>query len=74
MRFLHTSDLHLGKMLKNHRRDEAFGQFLGWLKKQLAERRVDVLLIAGDVFDVNSPPNVSRKQFYDFLVQARTQP
>lgn len=51
MRILHTADWHLGKSLRGYKReDEQFDQVervLGLTR----ERDVDVLLVAGDVFD-----------------------
>jgi exonuclease SbcD len=51
MRFLHTSDWHLGARLGNQ--DRLPDQFarLGEVCRHLDENEVDVLLVAGDVFD-----------------------
>ena len=67
MRLLHTSDWHLGHLFHGRRRDGEFRAFLDWLKKVLAENKVDVLLIAGDVFDTNTPGNICAGMYYDFL-------
>src|SRR3984957_18028457 len=51
MRFLHTSDWHLGRSL--HRADlrEAKAAFNGRLVETVRAERVDAVLVAGDVYD-----------------------
>src|SRR5277367_4555617 len=51
MRFLHTSDWHLGRSL--HRADlrEAQSAFLDHLVETARAERVDAVLVAGDVYD-----------------------
>jgi len=51
MRFLHTSDWHLGRSL--HRADlrEAQSAFLDHLVETARTERVDAVLVAGDVYD-----------------------
>ena len=71
MRILHTSDWHLGRTLygKKERVDE-HSAFLKWLLQTIREQAVDILLVAGDVFDTASPNNTSQKMYYDFLLNA----
>ena len=71
MRLLHTSDWHLGQTLHNYERDYEHQRFLDWLLDTLVTERVDVLLVAGDVFDNANPSAASQKQLYVFLQQAR---
>ncbi|APA69234.1 exonuclease SbcCD subunit D C-terminal domain-containing protein [Janthinobacterium sp. 1_2014MBL_MicDiv] len=71
MRLLHTSDWHLGQTLHNHERGYEHQRFLDWLLDTLVAERVDVLLVAGDVFDNANPSAASQKQLYVFLQQAR---
>ena len=64
MKILHTADLHLGKKLnKSSRLDEQCAVI-----KELAEiadtEDVDVILIAGDVFDASVPPAEAERVFY----------
>jgi exonuclease SbcD len=56
MRFLHTSDWHLGRSL--HRADlrDAQVAFLDHLVETARAERVDAVLIAGDVYDRAVPP------------------
>jgi exonuclease SbcD len=56
MRFLHTSDWHLGRSL--HRADlrEAQSGFVDHLVETVRSERVDAVLVAGDVYDRAIPP------------------
>lgn len=73
MKILHTSDWHLGRALYSKKeRQEEHAAFLAWLLKTIQEKSVDLLLIAGDVFDTASPSSTSQKMYYDFLVKVRT--
>lgn len=71
MRLLHTSDWHLGQTLHNYERGYEHQRFLDWLLDTLVMEQVDVLLVAGDVFDNANPSAASQKQLYVFLQQAR---
>lgn len=64
---LHTSDWHLGRSLYGQRRYEEFDALLNWMLDTLADRQIDVLLIAGDVFDTTAPSNRAMQQYYQFL-------
>lgn len=67
MKVLHTSDWHLGKRLLQHERTEEHQHFLSWLLEVIRAEKVEVLLVAGDVFDTGAPSNTALKQYYDFL-------
>lgn len=67
MRILHTSDWHLGKRLFKLDRTQEHEFFLNWLIDTLKSESIDVLLIAGDIFDTPMPPHQSIQMFYDFL-------
>jgi exonuclease SbcD len=67
MKILHTSDWHLGRSLYGRRRHDEFEAFLDWLAAHIENRQVDVLLIAGDVFDTTAPSNRAQKLYYSFL-------
>jgi exonuclease SbcD len=64
---LHTADWHLGKTLHGASLERAHAAFLGWLADVIVERAVDVLLVAGDVFDRAVPPAHAEQAFYAFL-------
>ncbi|TFH73858.1 exonuclease subunit SbcD [Gammaproteobacteria bacterium LSUCC0112] len=69
MRILHTSDWHLGRALYGQKRYEEFDALLDWMINTLQAQRVDVLLIAGDVFDSGTPSNRAMQQYYRFLTR-----
>lgn len=71
MRFLHTSDWHLGQDFHKFDRAHEHRQFLAWLTDTLVDTRTDVLLIAGDVFDVANPPAFAQRMFFEFIVETR---
>jgi exonuclease SbcD len=71
MRLLHTSDWHLGHTLKGWDRKDEHDAFLTWLVGLLKQQQVDVLLIAGDVFDVANPTASAQETWYAFLAKAR---
>ena len=70
MRLFHTSDWHLGQNLHGQERDFEHAAFLSWLLNSLSERKPDVLLIAGDIFDTVNPPVTAQERLYDFIVNA----
>ncbi len=67
MKILHTSDWHLGRQLYGQSRYEEFEAFLDWILETIETEVIDVLLIAGDVFDTTSPSNRAQKLYYNFL-------
>ena len=73
MRLFHTSDWHLGQNLHGQERDFEHASFLTWLLARLAERKPDVLLIAGDIFDTVNPTVKAQERLYDFIVNAHEQ-
>lgn len=72
LRLLHTSDWHIGKRLHNEARYEEFAEFLAWILASLKHHQVDVLVVAGDVFDTMTPSNKAQELYYDFLGQLHT--
>ena len=71
MRLLHTSDWHLGQNFFGFSRHYEHQQFLDWLLVILVEQQIDVLLIAGDIFDTANAPAASQQQLYQFLCAAK---
>lgn len=67
MKILHTSDWHLGRTLYGRKRYEEFEQFFDWLTETISKEKVDVLLVAGDVFDTTAPSNRAQELYYRFL-------
>ena len=67
MNILHTSDWHLGRTLYGKARHDEHQAFLHWLAGTVQQERVDVLLVAGDVFDTTTPSNRAQALYYRFL-------
>lgn len=67
MKLLHTSDWHLGRTLYGKKRHEEFEAFLGWLAETIRQNEIDVLLVAGDVFDTGTPGTRAQELYYRFL-------
>ncbi|MBO1531747.1 exonuclease SbcCD subunit D C-terminal domain-containing protein [Psychrobacter sp. F1192] len=64
---LHTSDWHLGRRLYGRMRYDEFAAFLDWLETAISEQHVDVLIVAGDIFDTMTPSNRAQALYYEFL-------
>ncbi len=67
MKFLHTSDWHIGQTFYDFDRYQEHQAFLNWLNKTIADQKIDVLLVAGDIFDTANPSGASITLFYSFL-------
>lgn len=67
MNILHTSDWHLGRRLYGRRRYAEFVAFLDWLLATIEAEGVDVLLVAGDIFDSGLPGGRTQELYYRFL-------
>ncbi|MFC0820256.1 exonuclease SbcCD subunit D C-terminal domain-containing protein [Moraxella marmotae] len=70
LRILHTSDWHLGKLLYGQARYDEFAKFLDWLQDALLDYQVDVLIVAGDIFDTMTPSNRAEHLYHHFLATA----
>ncbi len=64
IKILHTSDWHLGKKLNQFSRHEEQEQVLQEIVEKANEKEVDLVIIAGDIFDAYNPPNESIELFY----------
>lgn len=67
MKILHTSDWHIGRTLYDRKRYDEFEKFFTWLLNTLESENIDVLLIAGDIFDNGTPSNKAQELYYKFL-------
>lgn len=68
-KILHTSDWHLGARLMSKERDEEQKMFLDFLIETVQENCIDLLIVAGDIFDNGMPSNSARKMYYSFLTR-----
>ncbi len=71
MKVLHTSDWHLGQKFHSREREEEHRFALDWLADTIAEEAVDLVIVAGDVFDIGNPPNYARALYYGFFKKLR---
>ncbi|MFE7540614.1 exonuclease SbcCD subunit D [Streptomyces platensis] len=67
MRFLHTSDWHLGRSFHRVNLLSAQRAFLDHLVETVRAREVDAVLVAGDVYDRAVPPLAAVELFDDAL-------
>lgn len=71
MKILHTADWHLGHYLKGQENDryQEHEHFLGWLLEVIENNSIELLVIAGDIFDAANPPHRAEEQYYRFLAE-----
>ena len=70
MRVLHTADWHLGQhFLTGQERTTEQQAFLDWLLLTVQAQAIDTLVIAGDIFDTQSPSYTAQELYYTFLVK-----
>src|SRR5258705_2775706 len=55
MKILHTSDWHVGKVLKGRDRHDEHVAVLGSLVRAARDKNVDLVLVAGDLFETAAP-------------------
>ncbi len=64
MRILHTSDWHLGQHFFGQTRYAEHQAFIDWLLQAVVDHQVDMLLVAGDIFDTGTPPSYARELYH----------
>lgn len=69
MRILHTADWHLGRQLEGRSRFEEQAAFIDELVTMVKEERIDLILMAGDVYDTANPPAEAEELFYEALAR-----
>ncbi|MEN6388172.1 MAG: exonuclease subunit SbcD [Candidatus Cryosericum sp.] len=69
MRLLHTADWHVGSTLAGLDRFDETGKLLDELFVAAQSEKVDVVIVAGDIFDNPMPGNVSQKLVFDFFAR-----
>jgi exonuclease SbcD len=69
LKILHTADWHLGKSLHKYSLEPDNQLFLNWLIEQIRERKTDLLLVSGDIFDTANPKNSALAMYYEFLTE-----
>ncbi|MCR5836257.1 MAG: exonuclease SbcCD subunit D [Lachnospiraceae bacterium] len=69
MRFIHLSDLHIGKRVNGYSMLEDQDYILRKILNIIDEEKPDAIIIAGDVYDKSSPSDEAVRLFDDFLVR-----
>ncbi len=72
IKILHTSDWHIGRSLFGRKRYREFDAFLEWLAQLILIENIDILLVAGDLFDTTTPSNRAQELYYRFLCKVAT--
>jgi exonuclease SbcD len=67
MKIIHTADWHIGQRLHERSRLDEHEQFLDWLLETIQKRKVDLLLVSGDIFDTSLPSAEATNLYYRFL-------
>lgn len=67
MRILHTADWHLGKNLEGQSRMDEQEEFLNDFVNIVEENNIDLIMIAGDIYDNPNPPARAEIMFYNTL-------
>ncbi|HKV42140.1 MAG TPA: exonuclease SbcCD subunit D [Blastocatellia bacterium] len=71
MRFLHTSDWHLGKTLRARTRDDEHEAVLAEIIDIASREKIDCVLVSGDVFDSQAPPPEAERLAFKFFLELR---
>ena len=71
MKFIHLSDLHLGKKLNEYSLVEDQRYILNQIENIIKEEKPDAVLIAGDVYD-KSIPSIEANELFDDFVSSLT--
>lgn len=64
MKILHTADLHLGKKLGKASRLDEQCAVVKEISALADKENIDVILIAGDIFDASVPTSEAERVFY----------
>lgn len=67
MRILHTGDWHFGRTLEGRSRFAEQEQFMDELVDIVKDQQIDLILLAGDVYDSVNPPAAAERLFYEGL-------
>jgi exonuclease SbcD len=71
MKILHTADWHIGKKLYKKDLYQDFGLFIEWLCRLVITKKIEVILVSGDIYDISNPSSEARSQYYRTLLALR---
>lgn len=69
MRILHTADWHFGRALEGRSRMEEQIAFMDELVRIVEDQAIDLVLIAGDIYDSVNPPAAAEQLFYEGIAR-----
>lgn len=69
MRILHTADWHFGRTLEGRSRLEEQTAFMDELVQIVQDQAIDLVLIAGDIYDSVNPPAAAEQLFYEGIAR-----
>ncbi len=64
MRILHTSDWHLGRSIEGYSRLDEQRMFMDELTEICQSENIELIIVAGDVYDTANPPSMAEQLFY----------
>ena len=67
MRIVHTADWHVGRLWKSISRLDETSKVLDSLARYLEREKIDLLLVAGDVFDTSNPGADAEQLVFQFF-------
>lgn len=65
MRILHTGDWHFGRTLEGRSRMKEQEDFVEELVRIVHDQKIDLVMMAGDVYDSVNPPAAAEQLFYE---------
>ena len=68
MKLLHTSDWHVGKAIRRNSRADEHQAVIDEIVGLVGERSVDLVIVAGDLFDTANPPAEAEAMVYRGLL------
>lgn len=67
MKIVHTADWHIGKSLRGRHRGHEYKAVLKELRDYIIKESVDILIVAGDLFDSSTPSAEAENIVYNFF-------
>lgn len=69
LRILHTADWHIGRFLNKYSLIEDQAHFLNWLISVMKNEKIDVLVVAGDIYNSAVPSAAAVELLDEFLTK-----
>lgn len=69
MKILHTADWHIGKSLYKFPLYEDMELFFEELIEVIENKKIDVIIVAGDIFDLANPSNKDKEIYFKILAK-----